>query len=154
MSLRLGSAAFPPAAPTRTHHGRCSTSCPEPSCVPSAVVSQVTHRLFPDLALFHCSSIFHPDTIFLPGLRRAGNEWYEIAVNIQASAGGKWDGMQSRTCQSASPIIGRGRCSMTGTKPVLYAGCIFPAAPGAFASLRNERLGLKRNNLLKHKWPS
>lgn len=154
VALLLSSATFIPAAPTKTYYCSCYKRCTEHNCVTIVVVYWVTHKLFPKPALFSWFAIFHPDTIFLPGLGWVGNEWYEIAMNNQASAGEIWDGTQSRTCQSASPIIRRGHCSMTGTKPFLYAGCILPAVLGAFASLRNERLGLKRSNLLKHKWPS
>lgn len=83
VSPLLDSAMFPPAAPTRIHHCWCSTSLCSQLC------GFLSHsRLLPDLAPFHHSSIFHPDTIFLPSLGRAGNEWYEVAVNIHASAGG------------------------------------------------------------------
>jgi len=150
----LSSAAFIAAAPTRTCCHPCYKHLSELNGVIIAVVYWVTHKLFPKLAPFWFFAVFHPDVIFLPGLGWVGNEEYETATNNQASAGGVWDGTQSRTWQSASLIIGRGRCSMTGTKPFLHAGCTLPAVLETFASLRNERLGLKRSNLLKHKWPN
>lgn len=81
---------------------------------------------------------FHPETVFLPGRGWAADEWCKTAMNSQASADWIRAGTWSRTCRSASPVVQRGRCSMTGTKPFLYAGCVLPAAPGAFASLRTR----------------
>lgn len=66
-----------------------------------------------------------------------GCQWMAwSSTELPAFCRGIWDGMWSRTCRSASPIILRFCCSMTSTKPFLYAVCILPAALGAFPSLR------------------
>lgn len=138
-SVQRGSYDGSPVSELALHpHHHSDDHISQHNCISVTVIHQDTHQLLPKLALLCCLDIFCPETVFLPGLGWVGDEWCKTAMNNQASAEGIRAGTWSRTCRSTSPVIRRGHCSMTGTKPFLYAGCILPAAPGDFASLRTR----------------